>query len=261
MGLSDLGQSLSGLRLAAFLAWRSTKKRYTRTYLGLWWLSLERLIYSACLVFLATALFGGEMVSRSQHVLLGIATYSLFTGSIDRGMRGVVWDANLRFSQIPFGVRIARQQLEVAIQFLHDLGIVCLLSVIFGKFAWAGFSAAVGGALLVQFSAFTIGTTLCPIFTRYRDLGPIVQSIIQISFFLSPVFWRIEDLKTQSATARTILVNWNPFAIAVSVVRVPIETGTIPSHDVAKLAALSLILVGSSVVSLGMLRRKAGYWT
>ena len=70
---------------------------------------------------------------------------------------------------------------------------------------------------------------------RFRDIGPIVGSVMQIAFFLTPVIWQPEQL----GPSRWMLP-LNPFFALLEIVRAPL-LGTVPSHTaLARRAALQL---------------------
>ena len=51
-----------------------------------------------------------------------------------------------------------------------------------------------------------IGVTLGGLSARFRDVPPIVASIMQVAFFLTPIFWTPSALPS-----RELFVHLNPF--------------------------------------------------
>jgi ABC-2 type transport system permease protein len=61
--------------------------------------------------------------------------------------------------------------------------------------------------------------------TRFRDLTPITQSIVQLMFFLTPIVWIYEDLLNSPNPAiaeRARLAEFNPFLHFVEIIRRPL---------------------------------------
>jgi ABC-type polysaccharide/polyol phosphate export permease len=62
-----------------------------------------------------------------------------------------------------------------------------------------------------------ISLLLGAISTRFRDIPPIVSNVVQVLFFLTPVFWPLDAVKD----LRTVLT-LNPFFAWIDVVRAPL---------------------------------------
>ena len=90
---------------------------------------------------------------------------------------------------------------------------------------------------------------------RFRDIGPIVGSIMQIAFFLTPVIWQPQQLG-----ARAWLLPLNPFFALFEIVRAPL-LGSAPQPHVW-LAALfySLVLCGVSWLLFVRARGRVAFW-
>ncbi len=72
--------------------------------------------------------------------------------------------------------------------------------------------------------AFAICLLLGTFCARFRDIGPIVASIMQIAFFLTPVIWQPEQLGEHA-----VYLPLNPFFTLIEIVRAPL-LGTTPSE-------------------------------
>lgn len=244
--------------LAVFLARRSISRKFARTYLGVIWISLEKLVYASCLVFLSTALLGGSVEDRATHVLSGLAAYSAVTSAIFKGMHGVVWDPTIQYSQIAFGTRILRQQLEVWYQFLQDLLVIFCLSVLLGTFKLVTVPLLAVSLAPIIFVAYLTSAILCPLFMRFRDIGPITETIFRVGFFATPIFWNDADLKVPWATIP--LTQINPFALFVRVIRAPLELGQLANSEILWLLVATIPLLPLALWLLGVLVSRAGYW-
>ena len=61
--------------------------------------------------------------------------------------------------------------------------------------------------------------------TRFRDLTPITQSIVQLMFFLTPIVWIYDDLLNSPNPAiaeRARIAEFNPFLHFIEIVRAPL---------------------------------------
>ena len=84
--------------------------------------------------------------------------------------------------------------------------------------------------------------------TRYRDVAQIVESILQIAFFATPVLWMVDLLKEEIRW----LIDYNPFAVLLSLVRDPL-LGVVPPPERWTLALA--IAMGTALVVLPVIGR------
>jgi lipopolysaccharide transport system permease protein len=90
---------------------------------------------------------------------------------------------------------------------------------------------------------------------RFRDIMPIVNSVMQIAFFLSPVIWKPEQLG-----ALAIWLPLNPFYDMLEIVRAPL-LGEVPSPFVwAGALGYSLVLCGLAWLFFIRARGRIAFW-
>jgi ABC-2 type transport system permease protein len=99
--------------------------------------------------------------------------------------------------------------------------------------------------------------------TRFRDLTPILQSIVQLAFFLTPIVWIYEDLATSDNPAvaeRARLVELNPLMHFVEIVRRPLLGQEEVWHH--WLVVLGITVVGwlTTMYVLRRYRARVPYW-
>ena len=114
---------------------------------------------------------------------------------------------------------------------------------------------AVPAALLLIGHALWISLLFGMISARFRDFPQIVGSIVQITFFLTPVVWKPELLGE-----RMLVVTINPLYHTIEILRGPL-LGVPPE-------ALSWMVVGSTLLAgcimtfvvFALLRPRIVYW-
>jgi ABC-type polysaccharide/polyol phosphate export permease len=75
------------------------------------------------------------------------------------------------------------------------------------------------GLLILTLTLFSVSIIVSVLCTRFRDLAQIVTSVLQILFFLSPIFWKADSLGTGG---RALLVKLNPVYYLIEIVRQPL---------------------------------------
>ena len=93
--------------------------------------------------------------------------------------------------------------------------------------------------------------------TRFRDMPQIVNSLIQVFFYITPVIWMPNALSSRSAS---LLVDPNPVYHLIQLVRAPI-LGSAPSGlDWGYSVAMALVGLMISSVFFGLYKRRIAYW-
>ena len=126
--------------------------------------------------------------------------------------------------------------------FAHNLLIVIGIYLYFG--IWPGWTGllALPGFLLVMLNLFAIGIPLSIIGARFRDLSQITQNILQVVFFITPIFWFPRLLAEGSW-----VIGANPVAYFMDLVRSPL-LGRAPEL-ISWTVSLSTLLVSSLVAA------------
>jgi len=90
---------------------------------------------------------------------------------------------------------------------------------------------------------------------RFRDVPLIVGSVMQVAFFLTPIFWTPSSLPN-----RALFVNLNPFYYLIEIIRMPLLGKTPPLS--IWLVVIGFNCVGAVVATLfyGRYRGRIAYW-
>ena len=99
--------------------------------------------------------------------------------------------------------------------------------------------------------------------TRFRDLTPITQSVVQLAFFLTPIVWIYQDLldsENPEIAERARLAELNPFLHFVEIVRRPMLG---EPQELRHWIVVLLITAVGCALTLVVLRRyrsRVSYW-
>jgi lipopolysaccharide transport system permease protein len=114
---------------------------------------------------------------------------------------------------------------------------------------------ALPGLALWLIDGVAVCLLLGAVCARFRDIPPIVGSVMQMAFFISAVIWKPSQLGVHEW-----LLAFNPFFTLLEVVRAPL-LGEVPSAVVWLSAALSSIaLCGVSWLLFARVRGRIAFW-
>ena len=90
---------------------------------------------------------------------------------------------------------------------------------------------------------------------RFRDIAPIIGSVMQIAFFLTPVIWQPEQLGRH-----VVLLPFNPFFALLEIVRAPLLGHDAVADDLARRRALQRCPVRRVVALFVRARGRIAFW-
>jgi ABC-2 type transport system permease protein/lipopolysaccharide transport system permease protein len=127
--------------------------------------------------------------------------------------------------------------------------------VLFGIFAGTAGLLVVPGLILVIANAIWVGLLFGTVCARFRDIPQIVESVMRLAFFVTPVIWMPDQLG-----GRAYLALFNPFSYFVELIRAPL-LGEVPSALTWGLA-LAVTAGGWVLAALVFVRFRArvAYW-
>jgi ABC-type polysaccharide/polyol phosphate export permease len=127
--------------------------------------------------------------------------------------------------------------------FAHNMLIIVGIYIYYDLTLSAIVLLTIPGLILVLMNLVAIGVSLSIIGARFRDIGQINQSLVQVLFFLSPIMWF-----PRLVPADSLILKLNPIAYFLDLIRSPL-LGSAPSLS-SWGAALATLVVFSSIGAL-----------
>lgn len=257
LALQDIGQGLAKWQLAWLLGIGDIKQRYARSKLGQFWITLSMLIFIVAIGVVYSFLFHQKIKTFLPYVACNYVVWSwISTSVLDSAAVFVQAQNYIKQTPIPRSIFVLRILIRNFINFLHNLLIVVLVFLFTLHYpTWTMFLSIPGFifiSIFGAFSCFSVGV-IC---TRFRDMPQIVQSIMQILMFLTPVMWPTSSL---SKNAQGI-VAYNPLAALMHMVSEPLQ-GIVPSlweYGLASATLLFCVLTGGCIFA--RFRARIVYW-
>ena len=238
------------------IGWYDIRKRYRRSVLGPFWITISLGTLIAALGFLYAPLMGGNIDHYLPYVAFGFIGWQFISQLVIDSCN--VFIANgpiIQQLKAPFSVYIYEMIWKNLLILAHNLLIYVFIVLIFDLWpSWATL-LVVPGIALVCINGVSVGMLLGTLCARFRDIPPIVATIIQMTFLLTPILWQPEQLP-----GREVLVVFNPFYYFVEIIREPL-LGSAPSPGVWTVA-LVITLAGLSVAVplFSRFHERIAYW-
>ena len=194
------------------------RQRYRRSVLGPWWVSISMLIFIGVMSLLFSRLFTEPLSEYITFFTAGFMLWSFISTCMNeateifRGNSGFIKQIDL-----PYNIYALKFIAKNFIILAHNFAVYLLVILIF-RFnpGWACLWA-IPGMLLLVLNMYWICLLIALISTRYRDMVPIINSGVQILFFITPISWMPKLLGENS-----IMIKLNPFVYYLEIVRQPL---------------------------------------
>lgn len=255
---SDLSAGLRMWRTWTYLAFETVKNQYRRTVLGPWWITLQMAAFVLGLAAIFSQILNADLKQFLPYVAVGLLVFNLLSG-LTRAAAGVFTGAadTMKSTRQPLSNLVLQRVAVELIQFGHN-ALIFLVFIAVGLVP-VRLTILLGLPMLILIVingvalGFWLGTTVA----RFRDVDPLVTSILQVLVFFTPVFYRLEDLDRGS---RGALLGWNPFLYLLEATRAPLIGAHLrPSMYIgsAVVTAVNLML---AVVVYVRHRSRLPYW-
>jgi ABC-type polysaccharide/polyol phosphate export permease len=241
------------------LGWLEIKRRYRRTTLGPFWSSLTLLIFVIVMGSVGSGLLNRNTSEYLPFLVSGLLVWTMLSSMI--GEAGNVFVAGgglirqMNFTQSTLAYALVWRNFIV---FLHNIVVYLLIMLVYMPHALTfKLVLAIPGLILLMVNGVWITIVLGTLTARFRDVQQIAQSIIQVSMFVTPLFWSPDIL---SGTRRVIFVGLNPLYHLLAIVREPL-LGRAPSLN--SYIAVAIITVAGwalAIVVYGRFRKRIAYW-
>ena len=206
--------------LWGYLGWQDIKQRYRRSVLGPLWISITMGVIATAMGILYGALFHEPIQTFLPYVATGLLIWNFINGCILEGSEVFIANEGLiRFLPAPLTLHVYRLVWRQTLFFAHNLVIWALLMIIFQQpVHWSSLLAIPAFAVLALNGAW-IAVLAGIVATRFRDIPPIIGSLTQLLFFMTPIVWSYDRLRSNPLAA---YVELNPVMHFVEILREPL---------------------------------------
>lgn len=252
----DLGAGLRRWRTSWKLALQDIELRYKRSLLGPFWLSGTLVATMLALAYLFSGVFQQQFAHYLGWIGTGLLTWGLVTALTQDGSNSITEHGGLLQNvRLPLTTIAARVAIRNGIIFAHNAIAVLVTLLLFGHSLDTVMLMAIPGAAIIVFFGFFLCLAIGPLCTRFRDIPLVIQSVMQVIFFLTPIFWLPDGM-----SHRPIFTDGNPFYHLIQLVRAPMlgEWATAQNWRVALGCCAAAMFLAMTSVTLT--RRRINLW-
>ncbi|WJY14588.1 ABC transporter permease [Pectobacteriaceae bacterium CE90] len=255
--LQDLKTALRNPELWVILSWYDIKQRYKRSTLGPLWVTISTAVLVGMLSLLWSTLFKLDVKDYLPFFCVGQVVWTYFSSQLTEACNGFVqFDYIIKQTKVSFVSMILRILSRNIIVFLHNFIIIFFVITFVGP-GWSFMALwSIVGFILLSVALVFLSLILAIICTRFRDMQMIVQNILLVSFYFTPIMWKTDQLHGRWLD----FIQFNPLVHFFNIIREPIlgHAPNIRSFIIALIITFLLFLL--SIVMLNRTKNKIAYW-
>jgi lipopolysaccharide transport system permease protein len=207
------------------LTLRELKARYRASVLGFLWTFLNPTLNMAVYVLVFGVLMSNSIERYPFYLFCGLIPWIFFSSSVLGGTTSVS-DRRDLLTKVRFPAQVlpATVVLTNLINFMLSLPLLFVLGALYGD--WPSWHLVYLPVVLVVQTFFTLAVTyfLSALNVAFRDLQHVVSNLVQMLFFLTPVLWGVESIRSMNKLGlnlsaeqiRDAILFGNPMAAVMS---------------------------------------------
>jgi len=257
LAANDIYEGLKKWRIWLLLAWQDTKLRYRRSALGPFWITLSMAVTIYTMGLLYGQLFKMDLPHYYPFLAAGLLSWSLISSLLMEG-GSIFLEAEhfIKQAKQPYSVFVFRTVTKCFIFFFHNI-LVLVPIILFFDVKLNVHTLFIGLSLVIIWINGVIYSVIFAILgTRFRDIVQVINSLIQVIFFLTPIIW----LPSVLPEKYQYIIHLNPFAQFMQLLRNPLLGSFPSSYTLVFITLVTLLGCFVAFVVFARYRARIPYW-
>lgn len=254
--LDDWWRALRMWRLWTALGHEDLLDRYRRTSLGLGWIVLSFALFVAVKVLVFGQMAAVPAAEFGLFVTIGFGLWTFISAMVLDGCTAFLharhWILGV---SLPYPVFLLQVLVRNLIVFAS---VICVIGA---ALAWqldrlAPAAWTVLPALLCYVLTSTwVAAILAPLCARQRDLNQVVQIVVRLLFFVTPILWM-----PGISERLEFIASINPITHFIEIIRQPLLYGRVPAESWTWVLVLNLLGLPAGIAAYAATRKRVVFW-
>jgi ABC-type polysaccharide/polyol phosphate export permease len=254
--VKDVSQGLSLSWMWSRLAVHDIRQRYRGSMLGPFWITISMGVMILALGILYSKLFKVEIAVYLPFLCLGLLFWTYISATVNDACQIYMQaESVIKQTRIPMSVFVFRVVLRNVLVFAHNALIFVIVMLYFSILPTWRIWQVIPAFAVITLWLTCVTVVLSILCVRFRDIGQIIASLLQLTFFMTPIIWTVEQLGE-----RTWAAEINPVFAFIDIIRSPLM-GVAPHWSSWPMASATLA-ISALIASLLFVRFRAriAYW-
>lgn len=244
--------------LAAMLAWQDIRQAYRRSAIGPFWITASMAVQIGAMGIVFGIIFRIPLKEYLPFLATGIILWALISGSVSEAcMTFINSESMMKQLDLSVFIYVLRVILRNLLNLAHNIVVIPLAFLaVWHPIGWQVL-LLVPGLIIVVANLSWMTVVLGMMSARYRDIPQIVQAIMTIVYFVTPVMWQPQAVGSENAHW---LLGLNPFYHLLQLIRQPFLSASPTLEN----WALGLVFAGFgwliAVLALRKFGKQIAYW-
>ena len=255
-GVKDFSDGMHMLNTAFHFAHTETISRYRRSILGPLWMVLGTAVGVLGLSFVWTTILKQDKAYYVPLLCVGLVVWQYIATSLVEASANFTRNSTTLLNiKTPNWFFTLQMILKGLINFFHSLAIIVIVLIIYPPPLDAQYWMSLLGFTLLFLNLMWVCHILAYLGARFRDVEPMVSTVMPLLFLVTPVIYR-----SQSFDGLSDLMAINPLAHIMDAIREPLL-----GHQIALEIYLVIIIITIlgwlvALTVTGFARRDLAYW-
>ncbi|AZG46777.1 galactan export ABC transporter permease subunit Wzm/RfbD [Gordonia insulae] len=261
--IKDLRDGLADSELWLHLGWQDIKQRYRRSVLGPLWITIATGVTAVAMGLLYGELFGMDIKVFLPYVALGFIFWNFIQSSILDGAE--IFSKNeglIKQLPAPVSVHVYRVVWRQLIIFAHNVVIIVVIFLIFPPPLNWTVLLVIPAISLYVLNSLWVAIVFGILSTRFRDIGQLLTTVVQLVFFMTPIIWTTQSLgkTTGETSSRLKIVELNPMFHYLEIARGPLLGQSVEFYHWAIVLGCTAFGWLMAMVVMRNYRARVAYW-
>ncbi|GAA4542700.1 ABC transporter permease [Amycolatopsis samaneae] len=286
---ADIKAGFRARELWGHLGWQDIKQRYRRSVIGPFWITISQAVIALGLGLLYSQLFHLSIGVFLPYLSTGFIIWGFISGCLSEGMETFIANEGLiKQLPAPLSVYALRTVWRQTLLLAHNLIVYVIVVAIFFATLDSPYSLgtqhgacdaahlchpglswniflAIPGFLLLALNAGWVTLLLGIVSTRFRDIPQVINSLIQLMFYGTPIVWPVDQLLaggTREGLSNVVLpiIQANPLYHFMQVVRAPLLGQTFTVGNWIVVGSITIVGWALALVAMRNYRARVSYW-
>jgi len=285
---ADLNAGVRARELWGHLGWQDIKQRYRRSVIGPFWITISQAVIALGLGLLYSQLFHTPVQVFLPFLSTGFIIWGFISGCLSEGMETFITNEGLiKQLPAPLSVYMFRTVWRQTLLLAHNMIVyVVVLAIFFTSlnheyslssenglcdgqhFCHPGLSwtmvLAIPGFIALALNAGWVTLLLGIISTRFRDIPQVINALIQLMFYGTPIVWPTDQLLSggvRSAESWILpIIKLNPLYHFMQVTRSPLIGQAFSGDSWIVVGSITVVGWALALVAMRNYRARVSYW-